>query len=149
MHAHVCVCLCIGHKYTCLCACMPVCMWLRASRCSFSLCQCNVYISGEASINFFLHVETRSYERICMLMYVYMCTAVGMLCWVGVLWLLIYISGYFDQVSWVWITLIPRIPEHPLYTHITWLDADSVCYCAQHCLHAPVSLDYTFFDWVS
>lgn len=39
---------------------------------SFLQCHRNVYISGESRINF-LHVETRSYDCICMIMYVYMC----------------------------------------------------------------------------
>lgn len=60
---------------------------------------------------------------LCLFMYI--CTSVG------VLWLLIYVSGYFDQVSWVWITLIPCRPEHlqlyevQTYEHI---------YTQNHCL---------------
>ena len=72
----------IGHKHACMPACSYVCLQaVVAGGCSFSPCQCNVYVSRESCINF-LRVETRSCGCICVLMYVcmYVCTTVGMLC---------------------------------------------------------------------
>lgn len=115
---YICVCACVcmrSQTQTCACICARMLMWVylnvnRVSGCSFSLCQCNVYISRKASINF-LHVETRSYDWICMLMYVYMYN-----CGDAVLSGWAVTAHLYKWLFWSGI-LIPCRPEHP-HNHV-------------------------------
>lgn len=131
---------------------MPACVHARshvclqasvASGCSFSLCQCNVYISGESSINF-LRVETRSYGCICVLMYVYMYNcgdAVLSGCAVTAhLYKWLFWSGILSLDHTYSLQTGEPTTHTRTHTHAQPDRMKTLCYCVQQFLHVPISL---------
>ncbi len=133
-----CACLCIGHM--CMPACAPACLYVClqahiSGMCSF-LSVSVMYIFLESlALFFYILRQGHMNAPVCLCMDV--CATVGMLRWVGVLWLLIYISGYFDQVSRVWITLIPCRLKHLLHIHTHLIGCVLLCTALALCPQSP------------